>query len=83
MCKHIYFNFLLIIKFQKPCSRVAGASKKYKHIINMNGPPPWLRVTESSLTFLHNKPSYDLSTAFYHIDLTSKHFVKKVIIYTS
>lgn len=47
----------------------------------MNGPPPWLRVTASSLAFLHNKPSYDLLTAFYHIDLTSQQFVKKAIIY--
>lgn len=69
------------MQFEEPCSRVPGASKKYKHIINMNGPPPWLRVTASSLAFLHNKPSYDLLTAFYHIDLTSQQFVKKAIIY--
>lgn len=50
----------------------------------MNGPPPpWLRVTESSQAFLHNKLSYDLLTAFNHIGLTSKQFVKIVIIYSS
>lgn len=40
---------------EEASSRVQPTSKKYKHIINMNGAAAWPGVTESLPAFLHTK----------------------------